>query len=78
MELCHGRDLVDYVLNHPPGGIATSSCRRLMQQLLLGVHFLHSYNVRLHCIYLKPSDPNNYHVSAAVVNCSCGALRRMR
>ena len=51
MELCHGRDLVEYVLNHPPGGIATSSCRRLMQQLLLGVHFLHSYNVSVLFLY---------------------------
>ncbi|XP_026190782.1 CBL-interacting protein kinase 25-like, partial [Cyclospora cayetanensis] len=47
MEMCEGRDLVDYVLTRPPGGIATSSCRRLMQQLLLAIHFLHSYNVRI-------------------------------
>ncbi|KAL8271712.1 hypothetical protein Esti_004307 [Eimeria stiedai] len=45
MELCHGRDLVEYVLKHPPGGIPTPSCQRLMQQLLLGVHFLHSHNI---------------------------------
>ncbi|PHJ23630.1 protein other [Cystoisospora suis] len=45
MEKCHGSDMVEYVLKHPPAGISTSACKRLMQQLLLAIHVLHSHNV---------------------------------
>ncbi|KEP61023.1 UNVERIFIED_CONTAM: protein kinase, other [Hammondia hammondi] len=45
MERCHGSDMVEYVLKHPPAGISSSACKRLLQQLLLAVHALHSHNV---------------------------------
>lgn len=46
MQRCYGSDMIDYVLRNQPGGIPTSSCKRLLHQLLLGVSYLHSYNVR--------------------------------
>ncbi|CBZ50255.1 putative protein kinase [Neospora caninum Liverpool] len=45
MERCQGSDMVEYVLKHPPAGIGSTACKRLLHQLLLAVHALHSHNV---------------------------------